>query len=569
LKASLYMKNAEVADLLMQMSLLSEAAGEDRFKSIAYRRAATTIKELSEDIEKVWRENRLLDLPHVGEGIAKKIDEYLSTGEATFIDKLQAKVPEGALELMKLQGIGPRTAYKLAKQFGIKSLDELERELESGRLKEELGEQKSKKLLDEVKKSKTVERRMLLPEAESLAAEISNYMEQNRLKVFSTGSLRRGKSTVGDLDFVSTTAGAGDILMRFPGVESIIEHGPKRTSVKLSTGIQVDLRVFEPSQFGAAMMYFTGSKEHNITMRNLALSKKMKLNEYGLFDSSGKVIAGRSEEEVFSALGLQFIPPEMRENRGEVEAALVGKIPELVKIQEIKGDLQVHSTWSDGESDVKSMAMAAKALGYEYLGVTDHSLSMRVANGLSEERFRKQWKEIDSINEEMAPFKILKGVELEVRGDGTLDFDRKFLEEFEYVGASIHQGYRQSPDKLTHRAVSAISNPSVDILFHPTNRLIRRREGHQIDIPKLIKAARDNDKILEIDGQPDRLDLDEVWVRRAWEERVTLVIDSDAHSTEQLQFMRYGVLVGRRGWLTSRAVLNSQGLKGVLKRLKR
>jgi DNA polymerase (family 10) len=562
------MKNNEVADLLMQMSLLSEAAGEDRFKAIAYRKAATTVRDLSEDIENVWRENRLLDLPNIGEGIAKKIDEYLRTGNATFIDKLKARVPEGALELMNVPGVGPRTAYKLAKQYGVKSVEELERDLEAGKLTDELGKQASTRLLEEVRKAKYAEKRMLLPEAEAIADEITRYMEHNNIEVITAGSLRRGKSTVGDLDFLSTTSGSGDVLVRFPGVDTVIEHGPKRTSVRLSIGTQVDLRVVEPSHLGAAMMYFTGSKDHNIALRNLAIEKKMKLNEYGLFDSSGNRLAGRSEEEVFSALGLSYIPPELRENRGEVEAAQSNNIPKLLEMKDIRGDLQVHSTWSDGEADIRTMAEAARRLGYEYLGLTDHSYSMRVANGLSEDRFRNQWKEIEMLNDELAPFRILKGIELEVRGDGSLDFERKFLEEFDYVGASIHQGYRQSPDKLTRRALEAISNPSVDILFHPTNRLIGRREGHQLDIPKLIKAAKDNGKILEIDGQPDRLDLDEVWARRAWEEGVTLAVDSDAHSPDQLEFTKYGVLVARRGWLTSKAVLNSQSLKDVLKNFK-
>ena len=342
----------------------------------------------------------------------------------------------------------------------------------------------------------------------------------------------------------------------------MLESGPKRVSVKLKTGTQVDVRIFEDDEYGAAMMYFTGSKDHNVAMRNLAIEKTWKLNEYGLFETkTNDRLAGATEEEVFARLGLQYIPPELRENKGEIEAAKRGSLPTLVRRDEIKGDIQMHSVWSDGTEEIESMARGAREMGYEFIAMTDHSVSVRVANGLSEERFRRQWKEIDKLNEKLAPFIILKGVETEVKTDGSLDFERKFLDEFDVVGASLHQGFKQSPEKLTERAVRALSHPSVDFLCHPTNRLIGIREGHQLDLAKVIKTAKDNGKMLEIDGQPKRLDLDENWAKRAMEEGVPVVIDSDAHSSGELENLGYGVLVGRRGWLEAKNVANTRSIK--------
>jgi DNA polymerase (family 10) len=382
------------------------------------------------------------------------------------------------------------------------------------------------------------------------------------------GSLRRGKSTVGDLDILCNDKAGADLLVEYPGVERVIEKGPTKTSVFLKNGVQVDVRVLGTEGYGAALLYFTGSKEHNILLRNIAIGKGWKLNEYGLFETkTGDRVAGKSETEVYEKLGLGFIPPELREATGEIEASREGRLPHLVEARDLQGDLQMHTTWSDGADELDKMARAAKARGYEYIAVTDHSFSVGIANGLSEERFRKQWKAIDQLNEELKPFRILKGVEAEVRSDGSLDYDRPFLENFDMVGASIHQTYRQSPEKLTDRALKALSHPSVDVLFHPTNRLIGKREGNPIDLPKIIATARDNGKMLEIDGSPMRLDLDEVWARKAMEEGVTLMIDSDAHSTGELENVEYGTIVARRAWLEKKNVANALPLRGLLKKL--
>ena len=551
-----------MADLLDRVAVLVEANGEDRLKVIAYRRASNVIRNMEEDIEEVWKRGDLQEIKYVGEGIAKKIDEYLKTGELRLLDELETKVPAGVPGLMKAQGVGPRTAFTLSHDYGITSVEELKKALETGKLDNEFGPSVKAAIMSGIAKLQSYEKKMLLPEAEGVYQELAWYFEAQKTSVSMAGSLRRGKSVIGDLDILSTNKAAGEVLARYPEVEQVVESGPKRVSVKLKMGTQVDVRIFEEDEYGAAMMYFTGSKDHNVAMRNLAIEKGWKLNEYGLFETKSNTrLAGETEEEVFTKLGLQYIPPELRENKGEIEAARRGSLPTLVRRDEIIGDVQMHSTWSDGTEEIESMGKAAKEMGYEYIAMTDHSVSVRIAGGLSEERFRRQWKEIDKVNEKLAPFIILKGVEVEIRNDGTLDFERKFLDEFEVVGASLHQGFKQPPEKLTERAVNALSHPSVDFLCHPTNRMIGSREGHQLDLPKVIKTAKENGKMLEIDGQPKRLDLDENWAKRAMEEGVPLVIDSDAHSSGELDNMGYGVLVGRRGWLEAKNVANTRGIK--------
>ncbi len=562
------MRNHDVADLLERLSLLSEAAGEDRFKAIAYRRASTSIKNLGEDVEDVWKRGQLDQIQYVGEGIAKKIDEYLRTGKLEFLEKLEKKVPEGAVELMQVQGIGPRTAYKLSKDYGVKSVEQLREGLTTGKLTGAVGEVMSKRLLESVEKMKPGQTRMLLAEALYLSQDLVAYFGSKGVVVESAGSLRRRKETVGDIDLLTSNPKASKLLADYPGTDRVIESGTTKTSVMLKNGVQVDTRIIKKEDYGAALLYFTGSKEHNIALRTMSIEKGWKLNEYGLDESkTGKRVAGKTEKEIYAKLGLSYIEPELREARGEIEAAREGRLPDLVRPEDLRGDLQMHSTWSDGADELEKMAEAAKQRGYEYIAFTDHSFSVGVANGLSEERFRRQWKAIDELNERMKPFRILKSVEAEVRSDGTLDYPKSFFENFDVVGASIHQAFRHTPEKLTERAIMAISHPSVDILFHPTNRLIGKREPNPIDLPKVIAAAKDNGKMLEIDGSPMRMDLDDYWARRAMEAGVMLTIDSDAHGTGELQGVEYGTMVARRAWLEKKHVFNTLPLSSVLKRL--
>ena len=559
------MRNNEVADLLDNLGELVEANGEDRFKVIAYHRAATSIRNMDDDVEKLWGEGKLEDIQYVGAGIAKKIDEYLRTGKLQILERMREKTPPGVPMLMKVQGIGPRTAYRLSHDHGITGVEELKEALSSGRLDSEFGPTVRESFRLGIERLQSFEKRMLLPDAEGHFQKLASYFEALGIAVGMAGSLRRGKSTVGDLDLLSTDARAAKALRGCPGAAQVLESGPKRTSVKLEDGVQVDLRRFSGEEYGAAMVYFTGSKDHDIALRNLAIEKGWKLNEYGLFDRAGKRLAGRTEQEIYQTLGLDYIPPELRENTGELEAAANGKLPDLVEFDDVRGDLQMHSTWSDGAATLEEMGRSAKEKGYEYIAITDHSASVRVANGLSEERFRKQWKEIEKLNDELSPFRILRGVEVEIRSDGSLDFEREFLDEFDLVGASLHQSFRQDSAKLTERAVRALSHPSVDFLCHPTNRLIGRREGNPIDLRRVISAAKDNGKMLEVDGQPQRLDLDEVWARRAMEEGVPVVVDSDAHSVGELDNMGYGVTVARRAWLGAKDVVNTKSLETLLR----
>ena len=559
------MRNLEVADLLDRLGELVEANGEDRFKVLAYHRAAKSIRNVEEGIEELWKEGKLEEIQYVGAGIAKKIDEYLKTGKLRLLDDLKAKTPPGVPLLMKVQGIGPRTAYRLAHELGVSSVGDLKKALEAGKLNAEFGPTVRKSFLVGIEKLQSFEKRMLLPEAEGVFQKLVAYFGALGIEVGMAGSLRRGRDTIGDIDLLSTDRRALGAVTGCPGVAQVLESGPKRAGVKLEEGVQVDVRVFGEDEYGAALVYFTGSKDHNIALRNLAIERRCKLNEYGLFDEKGSRLAGKTEEEVYGKLGLRYIPPELRENRGEIEAAKEERLPDLVKFEDIKGDLQMHTTWSDGSAGLEQMAKAAKARNYEYIAVTDHSVSATVANGLAEERFRRQWKEIERLNNELAPFRILKAVELEIKSDGTLDFEREFLEEFDLVGASLHQNFRQNAEKLTERAVKALSHPAVDFLCHPTNRLIGRREGNPIDLAKVVRAAKDHGKMLEIDGEPHRLDLDEVWAKRAMEEGIKLVIDSDAHAVGELDNVAYGVIVARRAWLEAKHAINTASLQKLLR----
>jgi DNA polymerase (family 10) len=564
------LRNVEVADLLERISYLLDAAGENRFKVIAFRRASNSVRNLDEDVEQVWKEKRLLEIPGIGEGIAKKIEEYLETEKIEYLQDLEKRVPPGATDLMKIPGVGPRTAFKLAQDHKVRSVEQLKQELSSGKLTTALGPVVSKKILGEIEKVQGTPKRMLLLEAMILAQEIKDYFSSRGITVEFAGSLRRGKSTVGDLDMLSLDEKSGDAFFKYPRLDRIIERGTTRSSVVLRNGVQVDLRVVKKEEYGAALLYFTGSKDHNVELRRQAIERGWKLNEYGIFqeeDGEARRVAGETETEVYAKLGLAYIEPEMRENRGEIEAAMKGRLPRLIQLDAVRGDMHTHSSWSDGREELEEMAIAAKARGYEYMTISDHSVGVGVANGLTEERFRKQWKVIERLNDELAPFRILRGVEAEVKGDGSLDFEGRFFEEFDFVGASIHQGYRQSPEKLTERAVKVLSNPAVDLLCHPTNRLIGRREGHPLDLTRVIRTAKENGKMLEIDGQPNRMDLDEIWARRAMEEGVPLVVDSDAHSGGELENVRFGIIVARRAWLEAKHVFNTLPLRDVMRRL--
>jgi DNA polymerase (family X) len=387
------------------------------------------------------------------------------------------------------------------------------------------------------------------------------------------GSIRRRLETIGDIDILAASDRPTEVMDAFvslPMVQEVLAKGPTKSSVLTQADLQIDLRVIEPQQYGSALQYFTGSKSHNIALRDLAIRQGYKLSEYGLFEvSSGRVVASETEEEIYRALGLEPVPPEMRENRGEIEAAAQGKLPKVIELGNIRGDLQVHSDWSDGKNSLQAMVEACIRRGYEYVAITDHSKSLKVANGLTPERVRQQRQQIDALNARYAPFRVLQGAEVNVHSDGSLDYDDETLRLLDFVAASIHGGFGQPREKLTARIASALRHPLVDMLCHPSGRLIGRREAYDVDMEAVIHVAAEEGKALEIDAQPDRLDLDDVWARRAKEAGVTLAIDSDAHDAAQLEYVRYGVYVARRAWIEPRDVLNARPLSELLRWLHR
>ncbi|MEK6888196.1 MAG: DNA polymerase/3'-5' exonuclease PolX [Candidatus Aenigmatarchaeota archaeon] len=566
------MKNQEVAKILYDIADLLEIKGELVFKFVAYRRAAQAIESLSRDIEDVYRDGKLDDVNGVGPGIAKKVVEYLETGRSKYLNDLKKGLPPGFGELLALEGVGPKKV-KLFLEKKIKNLKELEAAAKAGKLRNipTLGEKTEKNILHSIESAKKRGGRMLLGHALLLADEIMDELKKNKnvVMISSAGSLRRMKETIGDIDVLVTSANPGAVIEYFTkmkNVSSVIAQGSTKASVRLKNGIQADLRVLPEREYGSALMYFTGSKEHNIELRRMAIAKKMKLSEYGLF--SNKFVAGRSEEEVYRKLGLQYIEPEMRESRGEIELAKKGKLPKIVRHDDVIGDLHMHSTWSDGKNTIEEMALAAKKLGYEYICIADHIGHLTIANALDKKRLEKQRKEIGLLNKELHGITILQGGEVDIRADGRLDMDDQTLEKLDIVLASLHSSLKAGEERNTKRIIGAMENPHVDIIAHPSGRLIDQREGSLLNMEKIIDKAKETNTILEVDAQPNRLDMNDVNVRATIEHGCKIAIDTDAHNVDQLRFMNIGVGTARRGWATKKDVINTYELDKMMKLLK-
>mgnify|MGYP001567356753 FL=1 len=566
------MKNQEVAKILYDIADLLEIKGELVFKFVAYRRAAQAIESLSRDIEDVYRDGKLDDVNGVGPGIAKKVVEYLETGRSKYLNDLKKGLPPGFGELLALEGVGPKKV-KLFLEKKIKNLKELEAAAKAGKLRNipTLGEKTEKNILHSIESAKKRGGRMLLGHALLLADEIMDELKKNKnvVMISSAGSLRRMKETIGDIDVLVTSANPGAVIEYFTkmkNVSSVIAQGSTKASVRLKNGIQADLRVLPEREYGSALMYFTGSKEHNIELRRMAIAKKMKLSEYGLF--SNKFVAGRSEEEVYRKLGLQYIEPEMRESRGEIELAKKGKLPKIVRQGDVIGDLHMHSTWSDGKNTIEEMALAAKKLGYEYICIADHIGHLTIANALDKKRLEKQRKEIGLLNKELHGITILQGGEVDIRADGRLDMDDQTLEKLDIVLASLHSSLKAGEERNTKRIIGAMENPHVDIIAHPSGRLIDQREGSLLNMEKIIDKAKETNTILEVDAQPNRLDMNDVNVRATIEHGCKIAIDTDAHNVDQLRFMNIGVGTARRGWATKKDVINTYELDKMMKLLK-
>lgn len=561
------MRNREVAEKLYELAEISELAGENPFKVKAYSEAARVIENLPIAVEDLSREGRLEEIKGVGKGIAEKIQEFLDKGVISKLEELKKKVPESLIEMGKIPGLGAKRVMVIYKQLGIKSIDELKEAVLSHKVREIEGfgpklEENILRSIAEVHDKRGT--RFLLGVAYSLAKMIVDELRNKSPveKILICGSLRRMKETIGDIDILVTStepARVMDCFVNLPVVKSILAHGETKSSVITFEGIQVDVRVVETASFGASVQYFTGSKEHNVRLREIAIKKNLKLNEYGLFDIyTGKRIAGATEEEVYEALGLQFIPPEMREDRGEIELALNGKIPKLVELSDIKGDLHVHSEYSDGSNSIEELAEEAIKRGYEYIVISDHARALGVAHGLSLERFAEQKREIEALNRKLYPFRIFQGVELNILSDGNVDFDEKVLDSFDVCIAGVHTGMSQSKEKITKRVLRALQNKKVLILAHPTGRILNSRAEYDIDIDKVFEEVKNLRKILEINAAFERLDLNDINARKAVKDYgLELSIGTDAHSVASMSDMIFGVGVARRAWLTKNEIINT------------
>lgn len=560
------MRNIDVARAFDELADLLEIEGANPFRVRAYRNAARTIGDLRESVAEIAAdpERDLTDLPGIGKDLADKIRVILDTGSLPQLTALRERIPRGVLEMLRLPGLGPKKAQILFQQLNIKSLDELRAACEAGQIAQlkGFGPKTQQAILDGLRQAVVTDRRFLLidalREAETIAAELRAVPSVKRAEV--AGSCRRRRETVGDLDIVASadgSAGAMNTLAEHPLVDAVLARGDTKQRVRLLSGIELDLRVVPDESFGAAMQYFTGSKEHNIVLRRRAQERGLKLNEYGLFRGE-KLVAGRTEEEIYAAIDLPWIPPELRENRGEIERAERGELPELIERGDIRGDLHMHTTATDGKATIREMADAAKARGLKYIAITDHSKRVMVAGGLDSEKLRAQWKEIDRVRAQVSGIEILKGVECDILEDATLDLPDDVLAEADWVIAVLHYGLRQPAEQINRRLLAAIRCPYVDAIGHPTGRLLLKREGAAIDCAALYKAAADHGVLLEINADPRRLDLDDVHAAAAKDHGIPIVINTDAHSTGGLDMMEFGIYQARRAGLTKKDVANTR-----------
>ncbi len=565
------MRNAELAGILYDISELLEIKGENPFKIRAYAKAARAIEGMVEDIEKVASEKRLKEIPGVGESIAEKIEEYLATGKIGFYEELLKTVPHELHVLLKIPGIGPKTVQYLYKELGIENVEELEKAAKEHRLRRlpHFGATKEENIIKAIERYRQRSTRIPLGTALPLVKEIIETLRKSGIieKIEPAGSLRRRKETVGDIDILATSkdaAAAVEAFVNLPMVKEVLGKGTTKATVVTREAIQVDLRIIEGKSFGTALQYFTGSKEHNIKLRDIARQKGLKLSEYDLEEiSTARKIYCESDDEVYLKLGLLPIPPEIREDTGEIEASLEGKLPRLVELKDIKGDFHTHTNWSEGTNTLEEMVEAARKLGYAYIAVTDHSKSLGVAHGLSEERLLNQIEEIDKLNDRLEDFHVFTGTEVDIKADASIDFPDSVLKKLDIVVAALHVGQKQTRREITGRLITAMENENVDIIAHPTGRIIGEREAYDVDIDALIDAAAGTGTVLEINAYPSRLDLSDVNVRKAKNKKVMLATGTDAHNTGHLGYMEFGVNVARRGWLEKEELMNTRSVKEV------
>ena len=570
------MKNSEVARILRNISILLDM-DDVPFKPRAYEKAALSIEALEEDVEQTYQKGglkALKQIPGVGESIAEKIEELVKTGKLKYYEELSKKAPVDLEALSSIEGLGPKKIKVLWQKLGIKNVDDLEKAALAHKISELPGfkkktEENILKGIDFAKKSKG---RFILGFTLPLIREIESRLKScpEVKKAVAAGSVRRMRETIGDVDFLVVSDKpdeVADFFVSMPEVIQVLEKGKTKSAVKLKTGLNADVRILPEESFGAALQYFTGNKPHNIELRRIAQKKGWKLSEYGIFRKETQ-IAGRTEEEVYEKLGLRWVPPELRENTGEIEAAKKGELPNLIGYGDLKGDLQVHSSWTDGQNSIMEMAEQAKKNGLEYIVVSDHTQYLAMTGGLDEKGLLKQRKEIDQLNGKLEGFTVLQGAEVNILKNGELDISDKALRSLDVASAAVHSHFSLSKEEMTKRVLKAVENPNVDILLHPTTREIQKREPIQLDLEKVIDAAKDSGTVLDVDSYPDRLDLKDEHVRKAVQRGAKLGISSDAHSTVHLHYLELGLAQARRGWATAKDVVNTRRLEELRKLLK-
>ncbi len=571
------MDNGRIAAVLDEIADLLDLTGADVFRGVTYRAAARAIRDLREPVRAYHERGRLREIEKVGPSVEKVVVELLEQGTSQRHAELRAQVPEGLLTLLRVPGVGPATARTINQHLKITTIDDLEAAARAGRLREipKIQAKTEENILRSIERLRRRSGRSLLHQALADARLLVDHLRASAAEareVAWAGSLRRFRETIGDIDVLAAATDAGPVVRAFvasPGVERVLAQGESKCAVLLESGLQVDLRVVPPASWGAALVYFTGSKEHNVHLRHEALKRKLTLNEYGLYrvgEEQGDPVAARTEAEIYAALGMDWITPELREDRGEIEAALEHRLPHLVERRDIRGDLHAHSDWTDGRDTLAAMCERAKAIGYEYVAITDHSISLGMAKGMSVERIRKRNEDIAALNRALAPFRVLSGCEVNIRADGALDYTDEVLGLFEVVTASIHSAMSQPKETMTKRIVGAMRHPLVDAISHPTGRLLERRDAYEVDIPALIEVSAETGCRLEVNGGPERLDLSDEAVHRAIDRGALLVINSDAHALHELDWMEFGVATARRGWASAEQVQNTRPLAEILRR---
>jgi DNA polymerase (family 10) len=566
------MKNRELASVFADIADLLAIKGESRYRIIAYERASEAILGLGQDVETIWKDGALQEIPSVGEAIAAKIDELLRTGRLEYYEKLTQKIPGTLVEVLRVSNVGPKKAALFYKELGVKTVDELERAAEEGRLADlpGMGEKSQQKILSGIESMRKQQTgRMLLGEAGPAAEELLMKLRQVEgvEQAEAAGSLRRMRETIGDVDLIVANKKPEAVMKAFVSQDSVDEvrgRGDTKSSVVLRNGLRVQVWIHPPERFGSALQYATGSKDHNVRLRELALKQGLSLSEHGFKREDESEILCATEAEVYETIGLPWIPPEMREGSGEVEAALEGNLPDLIQLDDIKGDLHTHSDWSDGKLPMETMVEAAVKAGYSYYAISDHSRSLGVAGGLSIEKLRRQRKEINELQKRLGDsLRLLQGAEVEILADGSLDYPDEVLAELDIVIASLHTSLRQERSVVTERLLGVIQNPHVDVIGHPSGRLLGRREAADLDMEQVFHAAAETGTALEINGNPERIDLNAPHVRRALKLGCLLMINTDAHHTSHLDFMRYGVGTARRGWAQAESVINTWDWKRI------